>query len=328
MEHSYNTLFESNTANRYDGGAIANYGPLTISNSTFKANTAGDQDGAIYIYYGTLNVTRSVFENNKAGSKGGAICNLKEGAYQYVSYSNFTNNSANGRWYSGGALYYSDGRVNATGNIFTNNHASTGETNDFNGWWTAQFSGNTYISTDIVITGMTMNTKDGQTTFNSTDDIILVYDISLKNSQNYKDFKTGIRGITLYVDGESRTTLYEDITLNNLKPGPHTAYFTLMGKQSNTFTFYVIGESKISTTQSSYEYVEGTNTKIPLVIDDGSELPGTVNVTVKDQDTYKLLSTYYNVGNGYKISQEALVEALENIWYTGFIIYHKHNLFK
>ena len=137
--------------------------------------------------------------------------------------------------------------MNATGNIFTNNHASTGETNDFNGWWTAQFENNTYISTAIVINGMTINTKDGQTTFNSTDNISLVYDIALSHGQYYKDFKTGIRGITLYVDGESRATNYEDITLNNLKPGPHTAYFTLQGKQSNTFTFYVIGESKIST---------------------------------------------------------------------------------
>ena len=311
-----NTLFESNTASKYDGGAIANYGPLTISNSTFNGNTANDQGGAIYIYYGTLNVTESVFENNRAGSKGGAICNLREGIYQYVSYSNFTNNSANGRWYSGGALYFSDGRVNAVGNIFTNNHGSTGETIDCNGWWTAQMENNTYISTDIAIKGRTINTKDDQTTFNSTDDIILACDISLQNGGNYKDFKTGIRGITLYIDGESRETNYEEITLNNLKPGPHTAYFTLMGKQSNTLTFYVIGESEISTPQASYEYIEGANTKIPLVINDGSGLTGTVNVTVKDQGNYKLLSTYYNVGNGYKISAETLVDELENIYGT------------
>jgi len=39
-------------------------------------------------------------------------------------------------------------------------------------------------------------------------------------------------------------------------------------------------------------------------------------VTVKDQDSYKLLSTHFNVGNGYKISTATLIEALENMYGT------------
>ena len=163
---------------------------------------------------------------------------------------------------------------------------------------------------------MTINTQDGQTTFNSTDNITLVYDITLKNRQYYMNFKTGIRGITLYVDGESRSTNYEDITLNNLKPGPHTAYFTLQGKTSNTLTFYVIGESEISTPETNYAYIEGVNTKIPLIINDDSGLAGTINITVKDQGSYKLLSTYFNVKNGYEISTEMIAEALESLYGT------------
>ncbi|MBQ9025584.1 MAG: DUF745 domain-containing protein, partial [Methanobrevibacter sp.] len=144
----------------------------------------------------------------------------------------------------------------------------------------------------------------------------LSYDIALKYPQYYKDIKTGLRGITFYIDGENRTTNYEDITLSNLKPGPHTAYFTLLDQKSENITFYVIGESEISTPEVIYEYVEGTNTKIPLSIIDKSELPGTINVTVKDQDSYKLLSTHYNVGNGNKLSTETLVDALESMYGT------------
>ena len=118
--------------------------------------------------------------------------------------------------------------MNATGNIFINNHDGNKETIYLVDYWSGISENNTYISTDIRITGLTLNIKDNRTAFNATEDIILIYDIALYESQNYKDIQTGLRGITLYVDGENRTTLYENITLNNLKPGPHTAYFTVL----------------------------------------------------------------------------------------------------
>ena len=86
------------------------------------------------------------------------------------------------------------------------------------GYWNGIFENNTYISTDIRITGLTLNIKDNRTAFNATEDIILIYDIALYEHYNYKDIQTGLRGITLYVDGENRTTLYENITLKNLNP--------------------------------------------------------------------------------------------------------------
>ena len=74
-----------------DGGAIYNYGNLTITNCTF-INNNGYYGGAIY-NYGSLTITNCTFTNNNA-KYGGAI--------------------------------YNDGILTATGNTFTNNNASNG----------------------------------------------------------------------------------------------------------------------------------------------------------------------------------------------------------
>jgi len=263
-----NSLFEKNSA-RLDGGAIRNYGPLTVIKSIFTGNKANDDGAAVSNWFGRINITECVFENNEVpGRGGGAVYSNNHEEYQHVSYSNFTNNTArdsDNNGYAGGAIYVT-GYLNATGNIFINNHARTKETINLMGYWTGIFENNTYISTDIDIKGLTLNIKDNRTSFNATEDIILTYDIALKNPQNYKDIRTGLRGITLYVDGENRTILYKDITLNNLKPGPHTAYFTILGHESEKITFYVFNETEISTPEESYYYVDGTNTKIPLII--------------------------------------------------------------
>jgi len=75
-----NSTFEDNTAVNY-GGAIyntlgsASNMELTIENSTFTGNTATNYDGgAIYTEsHGGVNVTNSTFFNNTAGGEGGAI---------------------------------------------------------------------------------------------------------------------------------------------------------------------------------------------------------------------------------------------------------------
>ncbi|MBO6111221.1 MAG: hypothetical protein J6P12_10255, partial [Methanobrevibacter sp.] len=314
-----NSLFEKNSA-RLDGGTIRNYKQLTVIKSTFRGNKADTQGAAVSNWYGIINITECVFENNEVEGRGGAV--YSNTAFEHdpqninhVSYSNFTNNTARDTMYSGGAIYFTN-NLNATGNIFTNNHADGKETIFIMDDENVIFENNTYISTDMHITGLTLNIKDNRTTFNATEDIILIYDIALKYPENYKDIKTGLRDITLYVDGENRTTLYEDITLSNLKPGHHTAYFTVLDQVSNNITFYVFGKTEISTPETTYEYAEGANTKIPLVIIDKSELTGTINITVKDQDSYKLISTYYNVRNGSEISTATLAEALKNIYGT------------
>ena len=312
-----NSTLENNSA-YYDGGTIENNASLTVTNTIFKNNTVRYCGGAICNSYGIINITKCVFENNMAENCGGAIYSTTDASntpYMNVSNSNFTNNTAGQN--GGGALYFT-GFLNATGNTFTNNHAGNMETIELMEYHNGITNNNTYNSTDINITATTLNIKDNQTNFNADEEIVLNYNITLKHSHYYNDFKTGIRGITLYInDQNNMTTGYENITLSDLKPGKYNVYYTILNKISNTVTFTIIGESEISTPETSYEYVEGVNTKIPLVIKDRSGLNGTINITIKDQDNnYRHISTYYNVADGYKISTNLIKDTIENMYDT------------
>jgi autotransporter family porin len=114
------------------GGAICNFGNLTVLNSTFRGNTATSNDvskehavggGAIY-NVGDLTVTGSDFINNAAkgnlignnGTWGGAICNFGN---LTVYDSNFTGNNAT----AGGAIY-NIGILAILNSIFTGNTAA------------------------------------------------------------------------------------------------------------------------------------------------------------------------------------------------------------
>ena len=96
-----NSLFEKNSA-KYDGGAIRNRKQLTLIKSTFKGNNAKDCGGAVSNTYGIFNITECVFENNEIGDRGGAVYSntaFEHDTQSYISYSNFTNNTARGTDY-------------------------------------------------------------------------------------------------------------------------------------------------------------------------------------------------------------------------------------
>ena len=114
------------------GGAICNFGNLTIINGTFRGNTATSEDmskkhvvagGAVY-NAGDLTVTGSDFINNTAtgnlignnGTVGGSIFNI---GILTVDTSNFTGNSAT----AGGAIY-NLGVLTVLNSIFTGNTAA------------------------------------------------------------------------------------------------------------------------------------------------------------------------------------------------------------
>ncbi|MCZ3371214.1 MULTISPECIES: Ig-like domain-containing protein [Methanobacterium] len=114
------------------GGAICNFGNLTIVNSTFRGNTATSEyisknhsvaGGAVY-NVGDLTVTGSDFINNAAkgnlignnGTVGGSIFNIGN---LTVDTSNFTGNSAT----AGGAIY-NLGVLTVLNSIFTGNTAA------------------------------------------------------------------------------------------------------------------------------------------------------------------------------------------------------------
>jgi len=307
-----NSTFNNNQATM-DGGAIRNYyGTLTVSNSTFNNNQATDDGGAIYNDYGYLTITNSQFLNNQAfGSLGGAIYDDSKNKLTNIISSNFINNTA-----SNGAAIRAYGWVNLTNNTFKQNTAANNtETIDLYGWWNGKHEDNLYESTDIALNEIKLTIKDDQETFQQDEDIILNYTIQLTNPMYYGDFETGINDITLYINGEKNiTTKYENTTLKDLPAGKYEIYYTTCNQKSNTVTFKVMGDSQITTPEESYEYYEGINNKIPLHITDPGGEKGTINITIKDQDEYKQLFTYYNIGDGYELPTESLANALKNLY--------------
>ena len=309
-----NSTFNNNQATK-DGGAIHNYyATLTVSNSTFNNNQATMNGGAIYNDYGLLTITNSQFLNNQAfGGIGGAIYNRgnSQNKLTNIISSNFINNTA-----SNGAAINAWGWINLTNNTFKQNTATNNtETIDLNSWLNGIHEDNIYESTDIALNEIKLTIKDDQETFQQDEDIILNYTIQLTNPMHYWDFETGINDITLYINSQKNiTTKYENTTLNNLQPGKYEIYYTTCNQQSNTVTFKVIGDSQITTPEDSYEYYEGINNKIPLLITDASGQKGNITITVKDQDEYKLLSAYYNIGNNYQLPTESLASTLKNLY--------------
>ena len=124
--------FSSNSGN--NGGAIYNYGHLSISDSTFEDNTARSYGGAIYnslgsisdmsllianstfsgnattdydggaIYndsYGPLEITNSTFEGNTAANRGGGIFS-DSSTNSLITHSTFSGNSAVSTLHGGG----------------------------------------------------------------------------------------------------------------------------------------------------------------------------------------------------------------------------------
>ncbi len=120
-----NSTFSSNSAITADGlgglgGAISNYGvgKLTVANSTFSVNRAGFGGGAIF-NGGKLTVTNSSFSDNSSSGDGGAIFSV--GRQFTVTNSTFSNNGSDFR---GGAIETNTIGATVTNSTFANNRAS------------------------------------------------------------------------------------------------------------------------------------------------------------------------------------------------------------
>ncbi|PKL66731.1 MAG: hypothetical protein CVV28_10055 [Methanobacteriales archaeon HGW-Methanobacteriales-1] len=159
--HNYGNLtvtectFTNNTATG-DGGAIYNEGNLTVTSSTFTNNTA-DLGGAIYNNW-ALTVTDSDFINNTAPNNGGAIYNNYSNLT--VTGSTFTNNTAqDGVLYQGnigGAIFNNYGNLTVTGSTFNNNIANGAASGGGNGGAIINMDGNLTVSCST----FTNNTAD------------------------------------------------------------------------------------------------------------------------------------------------------------------------
>ena len=95
-----NAIFTNNSAETRDGGAILNYGKLTLTNSLFEQNNA-TWGGAINTN-GETTITNATFTNNTAKFDGGAISNYR--STLTITNATFTNNTATR---DGGAIYNS-----------------------------------------------------------------------------------------------------------------------------------------------------------------------------------------------------------------------------
>ncbi len=112
-----NDLTFQNASASLDGGAMENFGTLTITSSTFTGNQATRDGGAIVNGgSGTLTITGSTFSDNQA-FQGGAIANF--GTLEATS-STFSGNQAD----FGGAIAHS-GTVTITSSTFSTNLAPT-----------------------------------------------------------------------------------------------------------------------------------------------------------------------------------------------------------
>ena len=108
--------FSGNSAE--SGGAILNGGELSISDSTFSDNSA-EAGGAVH-NVGELSISDSVFSGNST-EYGGAIVNWR--GTVAISDSTFSGNSTE---YGGGAINNSDGELNIINSSFSDNSAESG----------------------------------------------------------------------------------------------------------------------------------------------------------------------------------------------------------
>ena len=129
------TTFSGNGA-ASAGSAIYNswVGTATITNSRFENNTANNGSGGAIYNYGKISISNSVFHNNSS-ARGGAISSLTvapppESANVTISNSTFSNNSAisstHPAYLNGGAIFNLAATLTISGSAFKDNSAMKG----------------------------------------------------------------------------------------------------------------------------------------------------------------------------------------------------------
>ncbi len=103
-----------------DGGAIRNFGNLTIRNSVLSNNNAAASGGAIFADTGLINIQQTTFLSNTAGINGGAI--WTEGNTATLLNSTIVGNTAT----NGGGLAIFNATANLVHTTFSNNSATNG----------------------------------------------------------------------------------------------------------------------------------------------------------------------------------------------------------
>jgi parallel beta-helix repeat protein/predicted outer membrane repeat protein len=105
-----------------DGGAIINYGTLTVNKTTIADNSATNNGGGIF-NTSTLTVTNSTFSRNRAVADGGAIGNYFNSTLTLTN-STLSGNSADSS--GGGIRNFADSTLTLTNSIVAGNRAPSG----------------------------------------------------------------------------------------------------------------------------------------------------------------------------------------------------------
>ncbi len=232
-----NSLFESNTADIYSGGAIGLYSEAVINNTKFYNNNAGghnpsestDGGGAIYIGgWGQATINNSEFVGNSS-NKGGAIATTGAGLgtshYFNINNSIFENNTATEQ---GGAIYTqftkdSEGHSSSiTGSSFNNNSAGkhggaisavaeleiTGS--NFSNNHSGEDGGAVYSTADLTINGSTFTNNytlyEGGAVKQKGDNLTLNINNSIFTS-NYNTHERYGYGGAVYTQGDITGTI-------------------------------------------------------------------------------------------------------------------------
>lgn len=153
-----NSTFSNNHNSSYDGGAIYNRNTVIITDSTFSGNSAASNGGGIYSLSGAVTITDSTFSNNTAATGGGVHC---YSCTMTVTNSTFSgNNTPNG---SGGGIYIIYSILTVTDSTFFGNGASWG---GGGGGIFANYSGLTIVNS--VFSGNSATGSPGGAIFNGS----------------------------------------------------------------------------------------------------------------------------------------------------------------
>jgi hypothetical protein len=95
-----NVILSGNGAD-LGGGAVVNYGTLSVLNSTFTSNTSGAGDGGAVLNYGTMNLINGTFAGNSAYHAGGIY---NSGTLVVLGNTIVNNSGTPGGIYSSGPL--------------------------------------------------------------------------------------------------------------------------------------------------------------------------------------------------------------------------------
>ncbi|KZX16970.1 beta strand repeat-containing protein [Methanobrevibacter filiformis] len=110
-----------------NGGAIYNYGNLTIKDVKFTKNTANSSmqaRGGAIVSYGTIAIENTIFDNNYAGFGGGGLYNYGTATVINTTFQNNVVTSA----YSGagGGIMHDGGKISIINSSFLNNKVNHG----------------------------------------------------------------------------------------------------------------------------------------------------------------------------------------------------------